>query len=262
MSLGKRKNDSPKSGETQHPPKSGEAKHEPTERRRSVLNKQRLRGAAGIPAPRPKTVPSEEALPDVLLDNPDIAVGAELAREALGTADPIFTEGLIEQITNLTFRGGTGSVRDTNFLLSIVKGIKPNDPLEAMLATQMAAVHSAIMTFAHRLANAENIPQQDSAERALNKLARTFAMQLEALKRYRTGGEQKVTVQHVTVGEGGQAIVGNVNQAARVAIPQKPPDNIRALVDARQAAMPVIETPERELVPVQRRQKDDGQSSS
>jgi hypothetical protein len=34
------------------------------------------------------------------------------------------------------------------------------------------------------------IPQQDSAERAFNKLARTFAAQLEALKRYRGGGEQ------------------------------------------------------------------------
>jgi hypothetical protein len=34
--------------------------------------------------------------------------------------------------------------------------------------------------------------------------------QVEALKRYRTGGQQKVTVEHVTVNEGGQAIVGNV----------------------------------------------------
>ena len=53
--------------------------------------------------------------------------------------------------------------------------------------------------------------QQDSAERALNKLARTFASQVEALKRYRTGGEQKVTVQHVTVSDNAQAIVGNVS---------------------------------------------------
>ena len=36
-------------------------------------------------------------------------------------------------------------------------------------------------------------------------------MQVEALKRYRTGGEQKVTVQHVTVNEGGQAIIGSVS---------------------------------------------------
>ncbi len=65
------------------------------------------------------------------------------------------------------------------------------------------------------VAHVENIPQQDSAERAFNKLARTFASQVEALKRYRTGGEQKVTVEHVTVNEGGQAIVGNVSHGGR-----------------------------------------------
>ena len=58
-------------------------------------------------------------------------------------------------------------------------------------------------------------------KRALNKLARTFAMQVEPLKRYRTGGEQKVTVQHVSVGDGGQAIVGNVTQAARPPAPEE-----------------------------------------
>jgi hypothetical protein len=56
-----------------------------------------------------------------------------------------------------------------------------------------------------------NIPQQDSAERAFNKLTRTFAAQMSALKEYRSKGEQKMTVQHVRVAEGGQAIVGNVN---------------------------------------------------
>jgi hypothetical protein len=94
-----------------------------------------------------------------------------------------------------------------DFMLSVVRGIKPKDQTEAMLAAQIAAIHAITMTFARRLANVENIPQQDSAGRALNKLARTFTMQMEALKRYRTGGEQKVTVQHVSVQKGGQAIV-------------------------------------------------------
>ena len=35
--------------------------------------------------------------------------------------------------------------------------------------------------------------------------------QMEALKRYRTCGQQKVVVEHVTVQAGGQAIVGNVS---------------------------------------------------
>ena len=40
---------------------------------------------------------------------------------------------------------------------------------------------------------------------------------MDTPKRYRTGGEQKVTVQHqhVTVNEGGQAVVGNVTHGGR-----------------------------------------------
>jgi Acetyltransferase (GNAT) domain len=58
-----------------------------------------------------------------------------------------------------------------------------------------------------------NLPniRNESAQNVFNKLARTFAAQVEALKRYRSGGEQKMTVQHVHVAQGGQAIVGNVS---------------------------------------------------
>jgi len=81
----------------------------------------------------------------------------------------------------------------------------------------MAAVHMTTMTFARRLNQVTNLPQQDSAERAFNKLARSFTTQMEALKRYRTGGQQKVTVEHVTVNAGGQAIVGTVEAGGGVA---------------------------------------------
>lgn len=127
-------------------------------------------------------------------------------------------------------------------MLSVVKGISPRDQVEAMLAAQMAAVHTATMTFARRLAHVENIPQQDSAERALNKLARTFTTQMEALKRYRTGGEQKVTVQHVTVSEGGQAIVGNVTQGRREAATDGAATPPSALTKTETARMPIIES--------------------
>ncbi len=81
--------------------------------------------------------------------------------------------------------------KGTAFVASIVEGIQPQDQIEAMLASQMAAVHLATMTFARRLAHGETIPQQDSAERAFNKLARTFAAQMEALKRYRPADSKR-----------------------------------------------------------------------
>ena len=129
--------------------------------------------------------------------------------EALGTADPDFMCGLLQQLANVGTKGRRVDEQGLNFMLSIVKGIEPRDEVEAMLAAQMAAAHNATMIFARRL-NAQSLAQQDSAERAFNRVARTFAVQVEALKRYRSGGEQTVRVEHVTVNEGGQAIVGNV----------------------------------------------------
>ena len=78
-----------------------------------------------------------------------------------------------------------------NFMVSVVKGIQPRDQIEAMLPAQWPP-YMATMRFARRLAHVDNIPQQDSAERRLTSSLELSRQQMEALKRYRTGGEQKV----------------------------------------------------------------------
>jgi hypothetical protein len=136
-------------------------------------------------------------------------------------------------------------------MLSVIKGVEPRDQTEALLAAQMAAVHNATMTFARRLAHVETIPQQDSASNAFNKLTRTFAAQVEALKRYRSGGEQKMTVQHVHVAEGGQAIVGNVSASAEgVGARKKTEGQPHALGYAPGVEMPRQIEAEREALPI------------
>jgi hypothetical protein len=47
-----------------------------------------------------------------------------------------------------------------------------------------------------------------------NKLSRTYATLIEALNRHRGKGQQKVTVEHVHVHAGGQAVVGMAPQPA------------------------------------------------
>ncbi len=149
------------------------------------------------------------------LDHPDKLVGWALVMDAFASADADFVNGIVSQLASASGRGEDISEHGINFMLSVIKGIEPRDQLETMLAAQMAAVHVASMSFARQLVHVDNLPQQDSAERAFNKLTRTFTMQMEALKRYRTGAEQKVTLQHVSVADGGQAIVGNVTHATR-----------------------------------------------
>lgn len=117
-------------------------------------------------------------------------VGTCLCPPLGGTSD-LFAVEILRQLVDVVSIRGEADRNATNFILAVIAGIKPKDVLETMLATQMAVVHSATMTQARRLTNAETIPQKDSAERALNKLMRTFTTQMETLKRYRTGGEQK-----------------------------------------------------------------------
>ena len=140
----------------------------------------------------------------------DAAVSLLLMAE-LGTCDPSFHAGIMRQVASLGAQGAKLDETNSNFVVSVVRAVEPRDELETMLAVQMGAVHAATMMMARRLNHVTTIPQQDAAERALNKLARTFATQMETLKRYRTGGQQKVTVEHVTVNAGGQAIVGAVS---------------------------------------------------
>jgi hypothetical protein len=101
-------------------------------------------------------------------DHSDPAVGFALLMEAVGTKDETFLAGLMEHLVNAGAKGqevGEAGEAKANFLLSVVKGVEPRDEIEAMLAAQMATVHSATMTFARRLNHVDNLTQQDSAER-------------------------------------------------------------------------------------------------
>ena len=143
-------------------------------------------------------------------DHPDPEMAFVRLANALGTTDGTFIDGVLRQLGVVVRTGRVASAEELNFVLSLIHGIEPQDQTEVLLAAQMAAIHNATMTAALRLNRVETIPQQDSASNMLNKLARTFAAQVEALKKYHSSGEQTIKVQHVTVNQGGQAIVGNV----------------------------------------------------
>ena len=194
------------------PKTSGDPKpYEPTPRDHEAMEAHFARCRERMPAPRLK-VTEKKGVTQVATDHPDPKVGQSLLLESLGTADHDFLDGVIQNLANVGSPNSGVDERGLNFLLAMVRGVEPRDQVETMLAAQMAVVHDASMSMARRLARAETITQQDAAERALNKLARTFTAQVEALKRYRTGGEQRVKVEHVHVHEGGQAIVGAVTQ--------------------------------------------------
>ncbi|WP_181832868.1 hypothetical protein [Bosea caraganae] len=101
--------------------------------------------------------------------------------------------------------------RQYNAAVAYMMQMKPADELEAMMAAQLFAAHNAAMECYRRAM----IKEQSAEARGMNlaqanKLSRTYATLIEALNRHRgKGGQQKVTVKHVHVHEGGQAAIGN-----------------------------------------------------
>lgn len=93
--------------------------------------------------------------------------------------------------------------------------LKPRDAAEGMLAAQMIASHEAAMECMRRAM----LPNQTFEGRDQNlkhaaKMMSLYERQLAALDKRRGGGRQKITVEHVTVQAGGQAIVGDVHAEA------------------------------------------------
>jgi hypothetical protein len=194
------------------------AKPDPTDAEKQAAKA--VMRARKIPAPRLKITRTETEAGTanvVSPDHPDPAYGNVLLANALATADGDFLAEIMTQLYKASSKGSEASEQRLNeqrlnFALAVIKGIKPQDQIETMLGAQMGAVHGLVMEFAGRLLRTEDLAWRDSASTILNKLARTFAMQVEALKRYRSTGEQKVIVQHVSVSDGGQAaIVGAVS---------------------------------------------------
>lgn len=166
------------------------------------------------------TQPAERNPPRAAFDQTDagaltIAMSGCFDRILKASGGASVSDGLVTQMSLLGSHGKRLDEQATDFALGFVDSMKPKDAAEALLCAQMAATHQATMMMARRLNHATSLAQQDTAERALNKLARTFAAQMDTLKRYRSKGQQTVRVERVTVENGGQAIVGDVNHRGR-----------------------------------------------
>ena len=106
-----------------------------------------------------------------------------------------------------------GRDRQVSATLAALAGIGPKDELEGMMAAQLLAAHNTAMECYRRAMLEEQTfeGRRENLNQA-SKLTRTWATLLEALNKHRGKGQQKVTVEHVHVHPGGQAVVGNVER--------------------------------------------------
>jgi len=138
---------------------------------------------------------------------------ADLLKRTFGTEEEALQDRFLRQAASAVSDFAGREMKSFDYVAAAVRGTGPKDALEGMLAVQMVAVHTLAMECMARAASREQLDLgvEVNINRA-TKLMRTFASQTEALGRYRGKGEQKMTVEHVHVYQGGQAIVGQVSQ--------------------------------------------------
>jgi hypothetical protein len=108
--------------------------------------------------------------------------------------------------------------------IDAASAIEARNSLEKMLAHQLALAHTTAFRFMDeavgyldRIGHGQDGAAPVEAARLTNaavRLMTTYQQGLLTLQRLRTGGTQVVQVQHLTVAEGAQAIVGNVTGGA------------------------------------------------
>ena len=133
-----------------------------------------------------------------------------------GTHNSDLIDKIADQILGVCFRDGEVSevkIREANATLAAITEMDPQDPTELMLATQMTTVHNTVMNVFSRALKADQpIELAEFYINSATKLMRAYTAQIEALNKYRTKGQQKITVQHVNVNDGDQAVIGDINQ--------------------------------------------------
>jgi hypothetical protein len=135
-------------------------------------------------------------------------------------------------------------------VISGLMDVKPTDPVEGMLSSQMIVAHEAALDM-YRRAWAQPPEHFEARCRYLqmaDKAQRTLAILTERLDRHRGAGQQQITVKHVTV-NADNAIVGDVNSSPGGGPQAEKKDQPHAIAHTPQPAL-WSENPQREPVPV------------
>ena len=142
-------------------------------------------------------------------------------KEATGTDQPHVQQQLINQVCRtLWMPEGLGEDEKSARIqsaISLLQGIKPADEIEGMLAVQMVGTHNAVMGCLDRaMIEGQTFEGFDQNLKHASKLLAIYSRQIEVLDKHRGKGQQKVTVEHVHVEAGGQAMVGHIETGKTV----------------------------------------------
>lgn len=91
-----------------------------------------------------------------------------------------------------------------------IKSLDTSEVLKTMLATQMLEVYEHQQRVSAQARLSTNPQQQQYYLNNLTKLSNVFIQQIGLMQKLTGQGQQKVTVEHVHIHNGGQAVIGKI----------------------------------------------------
>jgi len=163
--------------------------------------KQRIKGSSELP------LATESASKSM-----SIARAEEVICAATATSGKALAGRILAQLQSFQI-GQSDFERRLNLALDALAGLQPTSTLESLLAVQMLGAHeAAVMFLRNAIADDQSPEGRDANLMRSTKLMGLFIEQLEAMQKLRGKPiQQKVTVEHVHVHDGGKAIVGSVS---------------------------------------------------
>lgn len=134
---------------------------------------------------------------------------------ATGVGNTSLAERLLTELGRLrTFVQSSPYPEKCMTELAYLQEIQPSNVQETLLAVQMFGVHNTALLFLNRAtAEGQTVEGAESCTKRAANLMRLFNEQVELMAKLKgKPSQQKVTVEHVHVYQGGQAIVGAVSR--------------------------------------------------
>lgn len=126
---------------------------------------------------------------------------SDAACPARDKVDRVNTDASLDRV-DLVYKNGV-----LNMALDTAEALCATNSAEQMLAHQLAVAHRISLDLLAQAGNTRNPVEKCRLVNTASKLMETGQKALQTIHKVRNGGQQIVTVQHVHVTEGGQAVV-------------------------------------------------------
>lgn len=153
-----------------------------------------------------------ETAPDLTSPTDKISV---IQTKKLSELSPTFkNEVFLDLVSTSLDHTEWGSDKFTNrakTTKAIIEALDPADSTQLLLAAQLASMHKLSQKL---LSQAYNSQRLDHIQIFINlavKTSNVFNQQISVMQKLKCGGQQKVVIEHVSVNNGSQAVIGTIN---------------------------------------------------